>query len=459
MAEKLRKTALLTGTGVILAIVTPAAGQDSLGGIGFTYGLRSEFRMNDNLGLSDPSPGVSTIWDNRLTLGFLSETPVSQLRFNTGGTFRGAALPGQSLNATFDDPFAELGYTVEGANSRFEAEANWRRVDLTFADPLLLMQDGALEGSDLIVDVGSRTNTGTRAMFEAGLNDPFGYGIELGYDRQTYAGTTDPDLYDSRTLSASAFTRFQFTPVAEGRLTASWQEYDADDDAQTNRRTLGLVAGLDYAFDPLTTINANLGYTWIKDSNNARTIVGQGVIGSIGITRDMALGAAGLEFESGFGLTERRSTLRANGTIEMPTGTLQASLGATLGPSGNFHAVGSLDLEYELPRGTITGSLSHNVSTNSSFGDVATTGAALAYRMEINQVSALAFEANFASVADLGATPVDRTALGSLRASYSYELTPQLDLSAGYEYRIRAETGSTRRSSNEIFLVLEHTFD
>lgn len=460
MGKKLGSTALLAGTAAVFALTAPAIGQGLLGGGSLSYGLVSELRVNDNLGLADPSPGVSTLWDNRFTLGFLSETPVSQFRFDTGATLRASILPGQPLDATLDDPFAMVSYTWDGPNSRLEADASYRKVDLTFADPLRLIGDGEIEDTDLIVDTGSRTTTAANLSFEHGLNDPLGFGFDLGYQGLQYAGTTDPGLFDSRTYSASAFTRFRFSPVAEGRLTASWEEYDADDATQTNRETLGLIAGLSYEIDPITLFEASLGYERITQTTNLpSTATQQGLSGSFGLTRDMRNGAAGLVFESNLGINGRRNTLTASRMIELPTGSLDASLGVSVGPSGTFLPVGSLDYVYELPRGAITASLNHSLGTNTLGNDVATTSGAIGYRADINALSSLSFEADFASVADLGATPVDRTTLASLRASYSRELTETLDLTGGYEYRFRTETGATRRSSNEIFLVLEYTFD
>lgn len=425
-----------------------------------TYGFVSELRVNDNLGLDDPSPGVSTLWDNQLSLGFVSETPVSQLRFDIGGTVRVSKLPGQSFDATFDEPFAEASYALDGANSRFEADASYRKVDLTFADPLLLIQDSEVTDTDLIVDTGSRVRTNARVFFEYGLTDPFGFGAELAYNGLFYTNTTDPGLYDSRTTSASAFTRFQFSPVAEGRLTASWEKYEADDAVQTERTTRALTAGLNYEIDPITTFVASLGYVDITETDNLpSTATTQGVNGAVELTREMANGSAALAFDSVLTVDGRRNTLTASRALELPTGGLEASLGVTRGPSGTFYPVGSLDYVYELPRGTITASLNHRIVTNTGGTDSARTSASLGYETEVTRVSSLSFEADFAAVADLSAAPVDRTTLTSLRATYSYELTPNWDLSAGYEHRIRTETGATRRSSNEIFVVFEHKFD
>jgi exopolysaccharide production protein ExoY len=333
------------------------------------------------------------------------------------------------------------------------------KTDLSFADPLLLIDDDELDDTDLIVDNGTRVTTAGRLFFEGGLNDPFGYGIELEHEGLQYSGTSDPGLFDSWTNSAAVFTRYRLSPVAEARLTASWEEYDADDTVNTNRETLGLTAGLVYDIDPVTQLEASLGYTYItRTTNLPSSTVQEGLSGSVGLTREMVNGSAGLLLESDLTANGRLSTLTARRAVELPTGALEASVGLSLGPSGTFIPIGSLDYIYALPRGEITASIRRTATINTAGNDVSKIGASLGYSTEINRVSSLAFEADFASVADLGAAPVDRTTLTSLRATYAYELTPDWDLAAGYEHRIRTETGETRRSSNEVFLTLNYTF-
>lgn len=323
-----------------------------------------------------------------------------------------------------------------------------------------LLEGDDLDETDLITDDGSRVTTSARALFESGLNDPFGFGVELAHKGVQYTGTTDPGLYDSQTNSAAVFTRFRFSPVAEGRLTASWEKYDAADALLTSRETRSLTAGLSYEITPITTFEASLGYDYITETTNLpSTAIQRGVSGSLGLTRDMPNGTAGLVFESSLSANGRRSALTASRAIDLPTGSLDATLGVSYGPSGTFLPIGSLDYVYELPRGEITASLNHRAAISSAGNDVVTTSASLGYRTDITRLSSLSFDADFASVADLGFTPVDRTSLASLRASYSYEITPDWDLSAGYEHRIRFETGTPQRSSNEIFLVFEHKLD
>ncbi|MBV7379816.1 hypothetical protein [Maritimibacter dapengensis] len=416
--------------------------------------------MNDNLGLGNPSPGVSALWTNRFTMGFETGTPISTFTFNAGVSARGAALPTVPFTGLLDEPFANATYVREGVNSRLELAASYRQINLDFADPLTLIdEDDELDDTDLIIDSGSRVTTQASVLFEGGLQDPFGYGIALDHNRTTYTGTTDPALFDSMTNSAEVFTRFRFSPVLEGRLAASKTLYSANDAVMTNRDTLAATAGLTYEFDPITVFEASLGYDYITETTNVpTTTVRSGFSGSLGLTREVPTGSYGLMLDSDLSINGRRNTLTASRAYELPTGSLDASLGVTRGPSGMFFPVGSLAYVYDLPRGQITAGAQRRVTTGDALNDVVRTNLNLGYTTDINQVSSLAFEADFAAVEDFGVAPVDRTILASLRATYSYELTEDWDISAGYEHRIRSDSALGRRHSNEVFVVLDYTF-
>lgn len=457
---KLRKTARLASTAAIISFAIPATGQDLFGGDAFTFGVNSTLRVNDNLGLNNPSSGVSALWTNRFTMGFETGTPISTFTFNAGVSARGAALPTVPFTGLLDEPFANVLYVREGANSRLEVGASYRQINLDFADPLTLIEeDEELDDTDLVIGSGSRVTTQANLLFEGGLQDPFGYGITLDHERTTYTGTTDPGLFDSMTNSAGVFTRFRFSPVVEGRLAASKTLYTANDAVMTNRDTLAVTAGLTYEFDPITVFDASLGYDYITETTNApSTTVRSGLSGSFALSREVPTGSYGLMFDSDLTINGRRNTLTASRAFELPTGSLDASLGVTRGPSGAFLPVASVDYVYQMPRGQIVAGAQRRVTTNDTLDDVARTNVNLGYTTDINQVSSLAFQADFAAIEDYGVTPVDRTMLASLRATYSYELTEDWDISAGYEHRIRTDSTLGRRHSNEVFVTLDYTF-
>lgn len=447
MGKRHKLAAFLAGTTIIAAVSGPAVGQEMPGGVTLTFGLTSTLRVNDNLDLDPVSPGSTTLWENRLSFGYLTETQISRFSVDLGATLRAASLPGASTSADIDEPSVALRYTREGANSLFEAAANYAQVDLAFEDPL-----GNIDDDGLITDSGTRTNMRTSLNFETGLNDPLGFGATLSHNTRGFSGTADPDLYDSETNSVELFTRLQFSPLAEGRLTLSRTEYDAEDVEQTERTTQSAVASVTYDINPITTLQASLGYAEIEETTNLPSMTNvDGLIAALVLTREASNGSASLELESSLDEDGRSDTIRIGRALDLPTGSLSASVGATRTPFADWGLIGSLDYARELPRGMITASLDRSFG-----GDTRTTRAGLGYTTDINPVSSLAFQLDYAETDDT--VIVDTTSLSSFRATYTRELTPDWDLSAGYEYRHRTESGTASRDSNEIFLVLERDF-
>lgn len=443
-------TAALTGP--------PANGQDGETGMVLTFGLSSSLRSNDNLELDDPSPGTSTLWDNTLSFGLVNTTDVDRLQLDLSGIARLADTPGESDDFQFDDTRFGLAYDRAGANSRFGVTLDYSQIDLDFADPLRLIED-EINQDDLIIDDGEREIRAATLSYEMGVNDPLGFGLDLSYRERTFSGTTDPDLFDRETITAEAFARFRFSPVAEGRVTVFQSDYDAEDVEQTDRTTRSISFGLDYALDPATTLLASLGYADIEETTNLPTRTDEtGAIGSLGLIRELRNGTAGVQLDSELSVTGRRNTLLFSRSYVLPTGALAVSVGPTHSDVGDTEAVGFLTYSQELPTGTITSTFERSFRTDDESEEIRVTRASLGYDMDINSVSGLVFEADYAEIRDAGTGGVNNVDTTSLRAAYRYALTPDWDLSAGYEYRYRDSDDDGTSDSNEVFLTLSREF-
>ena len=443
-------TAALTGP--------PANGQDAENGMVLTFGLSSSLRSNDNLNLDNPSFGTTTLWDNTLSFDLVNTTDVDRLQVDLSGIARLADAPGQSKDFLFDDMSLGLRYDRAGVNSRFGVTLDYNEVDLDFADPLRLLED-ELNQDDLVIDDGQRETRSVTLSYETGVNDPLGFGLDLSYRDRTFSGTNDPDLFDRETLTAEAFVRFRFSPVAEGRVTVFQSDYDAEDVEQTDRTTRSVSFGLDYALDPATTLQASLGYSDIEETTNLPTRIDEsGAIGSLGLVRELGNGTAGVRLDSDLTVTGRRNTLLFSRSYVLPTGTLAVSVGPTESDVGSTEVVGSMAYTQELPTGTITSAFERSFRTSDESEELRVTRASLGYDMDINSVSGLVFEANYAEIRDAGTGGVNNVDTTSLRATYRYALTPDWDLSAGYEYRFRDSENDGNSDSNEVFLILSREF-
>ncbi|MEO0566870.1 MAG: hypothetical protein AAF066_04005 [Pseudomonadota bacterium] len=467
MNKNLRLTTLLVSTTTLSMAFTPAAGQETPGGLTLTYGISSTLRANDNIGLDTPSPGDSFLWDNRLSFGLLKETQTDTLELDLSGILRLSDTPATSDGFDFDDQRVRFGYDREGANSRLGFGARYRRSDLSFTDPVRLIlddlnNDGVIDDQDFLVDDGTLNNTDLDFEFETGTNSAFGAGIELSYDFRRYEDTTDPGLFDEDIFTAEVFGRFDISPVAEGRIVLGYEFFDQDDVTQEERETYETRFELDYALNPVTTLEAMIGYRDIEETTIIPTVITEsGIIAGLGLTRDLANGSAGVDLETDLTVTGRRSTLIFNRSLDLPTGELDVAIGAAYSDSSDeTDVVGSLSYTHNLPRGSITATLEREALTDEDGDDRVTTLAGLELFNQINPVSSLLFEFDYVmNDTTIGGGAVDNdTDAATFRATYIRELTRDWNLRTGYEYRSLDRTVDGFRDSNEIFVTLEREF-
>ena len=435
-----------------VAVEDAATQTGGTGGTLLTFGVSSKLGVSDNYNLAITSPRTSTILDTTLSFGYLSETAIDRFAFDIDGVLRASDLSGVGSDVRFDDTNAALSYSREGANSRFSATADYNRVNLDFLDPFTFAN---LSDATLVNSTGRLADLNAGLRFETGLNDPLGFGIELGHQETAYSDTIDPGLFDTRTDTAALTSRLRLSPVAEARARLSQENYRADDLTNTDRTTRALSFGLAYALSPVTTLDASVGTQTIETVGAGKT---QGTFGTVILTRALTNGSAGLILDRSFGIEGGRTTLSANRSMDLPSGTLAYSLGVTQGELGGTEIIGAIAYSQTLPRGGLTASLDRSVESSTSGNDILTTNAALGYTLALTPASGLSLDFDYAQVENVGSGTTSNTNRSSLRAEYTRELTPNWDLSAGYEYQRRVTEGAGTANSNTLFMTLGREF-
>ncbi|MCK0104635.1 hypothetical protein MWU63_20325 [Pseudohalocynthiibacter sp. F2068] len=449
---------IFAASAIVLTGLTPAQGQNTPGGLTLTFGISSSLRVNDNFDLDPVSPGTTTLLDNTLSFSLLKETPLDTFQLDLSGVLRLSDAPGSSDNFSADDPRVGLSYAHNGPNNRVLADLGYRRVDLNFADPLREL-DEILDQTSLIIDDGRSENYNTKLSFETGLNDPIGFGVDIIHNDRKYSNTIDPGLFDRTTTQVDVFSRFNLSPVASGRLTFSQRDYEAEDITQTERTTQSTFFDLNYLLNTSTTLTSSIGYTEVEETDNVPSLtVVDGLIGGVGLKRQLVNGSAGVNVATSISKTGRRNTISVNRALSLPTGSLSASLGAVHGESGNTDAIGSLAYTHNLPAGSITASLDRAVRTSSEGNDIRTTRAGVDYLQTINTLSSFVLGFDYVEIADAGVGTVNDTKSPQIRATYNYALTQDWNLSTGYIYRHRDETGMGSSDSSEVFLTVDRKF-
>lgn len=461
MGQISRHFAQIAGTAFLLVGGAPALAQEaSSASKGFTFGLSSTLRSNDNMGLRAPSAGTVTLWDNRLSFGAFSETQRSRISLDLGATIRTTSLPGQAISTTIDDPSATLAYRLENPNAVLELDAHYNQISLDFADPLRLIADnpdGGVDDRDLSRAGGTRLRYGATARFEGGQADPMGYGLSVTHDRTEYRNATSTGLYDSRSTDVNGFLRLRFSPVVETTLSAFWAKTDTQDAEQRSRRTIGTALNLRYEIDPITVASFELGYREIEETTLSTGLVASdGLTGSVLLSRDIPTGNVSAEISRSRSIRGQRDTFQLSGVFERPAGEISATVGVTRADGRPAQWIGRLAARHDLARGTILTTLERSVRTTGEGTENIADRASISYETELTPTTSFSIGFDYAELSDVGS--VQTSALTGANASYTFELTPDWALETGYEYRKRAETTQVTRDSNEIFLTLRRDF-
>lgn len=451
--------ALALGTGPMLA---QQGSSPEDGGPVLTFGIGTTLSATDNYNL-DPNNGEdATLFDTRLSFGYLNRRASDVFSLDVSGLLRANEPPGGS--SVLDDRNVRLGYEREGVNSRLSFGADYNFASVDAFDPFddRFFEDDPLDPTDLTQDRGDREQFGTRFSFETGLDGPLGFLLEGRYRDQSFSDTTDPDLFDTEILNLSGTTRFTLSPVTEGRVVLRYEDYSAEDVPQTDRMTSSLNFGVTQALSPVSTLDVIVGIQEIETEETIgglrQTDTDTGFIGGLDFTRELARGTIGTSFDVRESVNGRTATWLVSRAMPLPRGAIELSLGAASDVDDTILPVGSLTLTHEMKRSTLTASLERQVATSSRSEELRTTRASLEYRHAINSISDLGFSANLAELDRAGGPAVNDTTRADLRATYSREITPDWRLSSGYEFRWRDEENVGSATSNRVFLTLEREF-
>lgn len=451
-----RVLGVLTATTATVFGAHQGVAQETLaGGTVQEFGISSSLRANDNFDLDDSSDDISTIWDSGLSYGLSSSTPRDVLEFSTSATLRRV----DDSDAELVSPLASLAYARTGANSEFGAQLRYSQLDLDFQDPANRIDDDVASASDdnLIDDTGLRQTIVVGVDFETGLQRNFGTGLALNYSRVTYSDVTDPGLFDIETSGQEVFGRFRFSPVTEGTLTFSQQQFDAEDVDQTSRVTQSASFALQYALSPITSVNAQVGGTVVEQTNNVSADVEEtGATGRLALTRSLTRGDLNVSLDTSLSVNGRRSTLSVSRNLPLPNGEIVATAGVTQGVTDEVDPFGSLTFSREGLRTTLTGQIESSFQTSIRGEETETRRAAIDYDVQINTLSSMSFGFDYAEVRVDGEDGATDRNVGTLSAAYTYALTRNWGLAAGYEYT-RSEDEDVN-DSNEVFLKVSRDF-
>ncbi|WP_170763219.1 hypothetical protein [Ruegeria lacuscaerulensis] len=438
------------------------AGQQAGTGTGLriTLDYLSSLRHDDNLRLTDPSFGSTTWWENTLALGIVNQKPGSTLRFNLSGLYRVANEPIIGTESEFVDPLTRLSYQQTGANSLFSLLAEYRERDLSFNRSLTDVNlDGIIDSADVTGTVGDQINTRGNLDWETGLNDPLGFRFNYRHRERRYSNTIDPSLFDNSEDLFTATTFFRISPVLRTNLRINYREFEADDTPQTDRNTTTVSTGVSYNISPITTVNVNVGYTQVDNTQRAfnTNTVTENFVWSLGWNRTLPDGDINFRANQSFGVNGTRTNATVGRSYQRVNSTLDFNAGFTRGPFGDISTIGQIDYSYQFPSSRIGATIQRRDDTNTQSVETRQTLAFLTYDYLINPISALSFSANFIDQENEGSGPSNPRQRGTFNASYSRAITKDWALNVGYQYEMDDQS-SREVDSNSFFLTLGRRF-
>ena len=399
----------------------------------------------------------------------LSQTRVQRLALDLDADLAASSDPDEGDDAfEVENPRLGFAYEREGARARIGAALRYRQVDLDEARLIDLdgLFDELPEEDDLVISDGTRSDLDAELEIVTGLGRPLGFELELRAERRRYDDTDDPDLADRDIDAAEGALRLDVTPLLTTRLT--FEASNLDNALGEERRSRALGVSAVYDATARTTLTGALGGSRVEAlrgidldddgiDDALRASETSGVVGSLGLVYDMPSGTISAEIESEIEEGGRRDTLRVARAFEPLEGVdLSASVGVSREEDEDPELVADIAYAQELARGTLTASLERRAGTSADGNAVAATRASLGLLQEINRVSRVTLDLDFALVEGSGGGDPDESE-AELRLAYVRSLTPDWSLSTGYELTRRTE-GDDDATSNALFVTLGRDF-
>lgn len=451
VARVRRASGLAAGAGLVLVSAAVVA-QDVPPRL--VLDLGSSLTYDDNPSLSPTGSDPRLAFDTRLGLRLNTTTRTQSLSvgLNTLARLDEAGL-------TLRDPSVTLDYGLLGANSRLSVNLAYQQADVDLFEPQP-QADGTLSTTDLLATDGTVTSQSARLAFSTGLQGPLGFDLAASVSARDYSDTTDPAVYDSTSQSLSLGLRLRMPDAArEISLTASSSTSDYEDAAQTTREAQSLTLGVTQGLRPDLTLQASLGQSEASSrQGGVLASDSSGLTGSVGLQATLPNGTAGVSLSSARDAVGTRETLRVTRNMELPTGALGAELALTSRAGQEGQIVGRLTYGIEMPTDRFDISLSREVTLNTDNQDVANTVLGVDYQRQITEQSRLGLSFDLTDTSSGGSAGVAGSLRQTVTASYSQDLTPDWQLTAGYQFRSLDTSTADRADANSVYLTISRKF-
>ena len=450
-------TAVAVSTGAVLA-----QNQQIPPGLQVTLDVLQSFTAGDNLSRVGAPTGDGFVARTDLTFGVLSETRGQRLEMEAGIRLQAGHLPdeGGSVRDAVN-PFATIAYSREGAAAKLDFSASTRETQLR--DTALTVIDLAtLEIIDLVIDGGTRTNDRAALGLTYGDGGPVRLSLGLDWTRVSYDSTNaalqgrDRLAFDGTlrmAVSRNTDLLLAVDAIRETRDTAGDLEVD------TTRLWAGVITDVTEA----TRLDLRIGTSRIEATETVGgtrgTTTDTAPVAQLSATHDLPNGTIEASFNSRHSRAGTRETLRFRRALELPSGSLAFSVGATRGSTGDVSPLVELDYRQDFARAALLISAAQTGSSNTLGEEYINSSATLRYVQELSQLAQLDLNLRLTDVEQVSAAGAGDRQRTTASIAVNYELTQDWTMSAGYRHNEQVANGVTTLRSNELFANFQRSFD
>jgi hypothetical protein len=445
------KKTIRAGFTVTVAAIAATCGvaqaQNSPVTASLTFSTRVD--ANSNRALAAVSPGATFGISENLSFSVRTETRSQLLELFGGASVSLNTAPGGGTTTSANNPKLTLRYTRDAANANLMATADYWSGDVisTFdADPTAAV--------NLVVDTGTLVRSSATFVGNIGVNAPLGLTVNASVNWRNYSGTTDPSLFDETTTNLGATANLRISPTTQGSLTVNQTNYVSTDPFSTTYQAMNYSARASHNLANGVTLNANIGYQDKRTTVSNVTTFALGLNGGVGINKALPNGSIFGDVQVDLSSGSPQTALTFGRVLDMPSGTLRASLTADMSAANGVRWSGSAAYTQQLSDGSLSVKFNQSLSTNYLSQDILNSNLTLGYQKALNSVAGLNMSLKVSRSEDGGAGAAPTLGRATLSASYSRSLTPDWDISVGYSHQQSTSSVAATANSDSLFLTL-----
>ncbi len=353
------------------------------------------------------------------------------------------------------NPFVSFGYGLQSGNAEFSLNTNFRQSDVADAVFFFLNQDFEFELLEL--DGGTRRDFDAEARIELGKKSRFGTTLTLGYDRRSFQDTVNANLLDETVWSSRLAFRFDIN--SQLSLSTFYEYTDEDEDSPGTDRisnVYGVAADMEFS----QTLRGRLSLSFEDVETQVAfdppsTQDGTGL--RFSLDQDLPNGTISGSLSSNLTSTGRRDIVRVRRTHNLKAGTLGYSVGYATTGGGESSGIFGVNYEQDLRDGQFSLALNQNLE-NSGDQDRLNTTFTANYRKELNEISSLGASVALRNINALAPNGTD-TARFDFDVTYQRAVTRDWNLVGGYRYSKQVADAREDVTSNTVFIGVNRSFN